>query len=544
MCMKYYKFAPGERAEYWKQMKNKSIASIGWGNFNYAGKQTTEEIRGLNPERFPIRSRSPSIIQCFNQVKKGDVLYAFDGVTKIIGRGEVTGERAKYSDRPLIEHSSHHNYIGVEWKEINPAITIDGQVSRNTIIDVTERYEEFENMINGKSESNVGTLDYISLNQILYGPPGTGKTFNTVSEALKFFSGTDLHEENDEEGYLGDKLQFDALKLKGHIEFITFHQSFSYEDFVEGIRAETNDKGELSYSIKDGIFKKIAIEALFSKFVAEFSEEKINELWEEAKAKTTDTDFNSSNYEHKKLILSACTLVDFKNAKGKGKPYVLIIDEINRGNTSRVFGELITLVETTKRAGTDEAMDAILPYSQEIFTVPDNLYIIGTMNTADRSLALMDTALRRRFDFIEMMPDPCLIRGVDEKPLDIDGIKIQEMLRAINDRIEALYDREHTIGHAFFMKLKDEPTVEKLASIFRNNILPLLEEYFFEDWEKIINVLGHSNIYQENEKLTQSQLGFEPSGKSYKRNDVLLNKDTYINIYSLRPNNTNQVELE
>ena len=281
-------------------------------------------------------------------------------------------------------------------------------------------------------------------------------------------------------------MQFDALKLKGHIEFITFHQSFSYEDFVEGIRAETN-YGTLSYSIKDGIFKKIAIEALYSKFEAEFSEEKINVLWEEVKAKTTDTYFNSSNYVHKKLILSACKLADFK--KGKGKPYVLIIDEINRGNTSRVFGELITLIETTKRAGTDEAIDAILPYSQETFTVPDNLYIIGTMNTADRSLALMDTALRRRFDFIEMMPDPSLIKGVDEKPLDIDGIKIQEMLRAINDRIEALYDREHTIGHAFFMKLTSSSKVRDLALIFKNNILPLLEEYFFE----VVNPLNESD---------------------------------------------------
>ena len=368
------------------------------------------------------------------------------------------------------------------------------------------------------------------LNQILYGPPGTGKTYDTVSKAMQIFNIT-----NDD--YLVLKKQFDDLKSEGRIEFVTFHQSFSYEDFVEGIRAETNPAGALSYSIKDGIFKKIAIEALYSKFEAEFSEEERSEFWEEVRDKTIDTDFNSSNYEHKKLILSACTLADFKNAKGKGKPYVLIIDEINRGNTSRVFGELITLVETTKRVGTNEAMDAILPYSQETFTVPDNLYIIGTMNTADRSLALMDTALRRRFDFIEMMPKPELI-----KDINIEGIDLELMLQIINDRIEALYDREHTIGHAFFMKLTSSSKVSDLALIFKNNILPLLEEYFFEDWEKITKVLGKSNIYI---KKNFDNLGFDYPGTNYSRNDSALeNKDTYINIYKLKDIDPDQAQSE
>ena len=414
----------------------------------------------------------------------------------------------------------------------------------NQIHNFPRSYDEICKDLGLVSQEHINSDDVISskeqaiysLNQILYGPPGTGKTYNTVSESLKIFQGKGLLEENDEEGYLGDtsKLQFDALKLKGHIEFITFHQSFSYEDFVEGIRAETN-YGTLSYSIKDGIFKKIAIEALYSKFEAEFSEEKINVLWEEVKAKTTDTYFNSSNYVHKKLILSACKLADFK--KGKGKPYVLIIDEINRGNTSRVFGELITLIETTKRAGTDEAIDAILPYSQETFTVPDNLYIIGTMNTADRSLALMDTALRRRFDFIEMMPKPELI-----KDINIEGIKLELMLQTINDRIEALYDREHTIGHAFFMKLTSGSKVSDLALIFKNNILPLLEEYFFEDWEKITKVLGKSNIYI---KKNFDNLGFDYPGTNYSRNDSALeNKDTYINIYKLKDIDPDQAQSE
>ena len=384
-------------------------------------------------------------------------------------------------------------------------------------------------------------IPMISLNQILFGPPGTGKTYSTVSRAMQIFNNI---KNND---YLELKNQFDVLKSEVRIEFITFHQSFSYEDFVEGIRAETNEKGELNYSIKDGIFKKIAIEALYSKF-EELFKDQLQKKWQEAKdnallskLKTTeitiDTKFDQSNYEHKKLILSACKLADFKNAKGKGKPYVLIIDEINRGNTSRVFGELITLVETTKRAGTDEAMDAILPYSQETFTVPDNLYIIGTMNTADRSLALMDTALRRRFDFIEMMPKPELI-----KDINIEEIDLELMLQIINDRIEALYDREHTIGHAFFMKLTSGSKVSDLALIFKNNILPLLEEYFFEDWEKITKVLGKSNIYIGK---NFDNLGFDYPGTNYSRNDSALeNKDTYINIYTLKDIDSDQAQSE
>ena len=209
----------------------------------------------------------------------------------------------------------------------------------------------------------------------------------------------------------------------------------------------------------------------------------------------------------------------------------MIIDEINRGNISRIFGELITLIEPSKRLGEAEALTVKLPYSKnQDFGVPNNLYIIGTMNTADRSLALMDTALRRRFDFIEMMPQPELIKDKDNRPIEINGVKIQEMLKVINQRIEALYDREHTIGHAFFMGLNNNSKIEDLALILRNKILPLLEEYFFEDWEKITNVLGkNSDIYKEQEF---SNLGFEYSGKTFKKDDDALNKpETYKAIY-------------
>lgn len=164
---------------------------------------------------------------------------------------------------------------------------------------------------------------------------------------------------------------------------------------------------------------------------------------------------------------------------------VLIIDEINRGNVSRIFGELITLIEPSKRAGADEELSVVLPYSKERFKVPKNVYLIGTMNTSDRSLAGLDIALRRRFVFREMPPQPELLEGVE-----VAGVNIGHLLRVMNQRIEVLLDRDHCLGHAYFMSLKSGDSLEQLASIFRNQILPLLQEYFFEDWERIGWVLN------------------------------------------------------
>lgn len=184
-------------------------------------------------------------------------------------------------------------------------------------------------------------------------------------------------------------------------------------------------------------------------------------------------------------------LQDAKIEKNK-QPYVFIIDEINRGNMSKIFGELITLIEDTKRAGASESMAAILPYSGENFSVPDNVYILGTMNTADRSIALMDTALRRRFQFAEMMPDSKVLDslGVGIIAVGDEELNVAKMLDVINQRIEYLFDREHTIGHAFFTKLAIDPSIETLSWIFAKNVIPLLQEYFYEDYEKIQFVLG------------------------------------------------------
>jgi len=215
-----------------------------------------------------------------------------------------------------------------------------------------------------------------------------------------------------------------------HYEFVTFHQSYAYEDFIEGIKPvmETEGDGELRYEIKDGLFKTLCQHA-------------------------------KNDPENK---------------------YAIFIDEINRGNVSSIFGELITLIEPDKRLGMENAMTATLPYSRESFGVPSNVDIYGTMNTADRSVEALDTALRRRFAFQEMLPKPDLLN-------DIDKISLKELLLRINGRIEALIDRDHTIGHSYLINVRN---MEDLKLAFKDKIIPLLQEYFYGDYGKIGLVLG------------------------------------------------------
>lgn len=285
-------------------------------------------------------------------------------------------------------------------------------------------------------------------NLILYGPPGTGKTYNSVIYAVAICDGKPLDELTD---YAAVMSRYNELKKAGRISFTTFHQSYRYEEFIEGIKPIIDEnKQDIGYTIEPGVFKKFC--------------------------------------DNAKSITRISTGIESTVIEENTEPYVFIIDEINRGNISKIFGELITLIESTKRAGMPEAASAILPYSGDEFSVPSNVYILGTMNTADRSIALMDTALRRRFQFVEMMPDSDVLRKIHaDKVEDLD---VAAMLDKINERIEYLYDREHTIGHAFFTDLKDDATLEKLQSIFEKSVIPLLQEYFYEDYQKIQLVLG------------------------------------------------------
>ena len=251
-----------------------------------------------------------------------------------------------------------------------------------------------------------------------------------------------------------------AVPRADHV-FVTFHQAYGYEDFIEGIRPVVDDVGDdeegaLSYRLEDGVFMK-AVQAALALAGYQGTLDQLCALPREARA------------------------AQFANAR----PYALFIDEINRGNVARILGELITLLEDDKRLGEDNEIIVKLPYSKRDFGVPPNLHVIGTMNTADRSIEALDTALRRRFEFEELPPKPELLQ------FTIDGgIDPEQMLRTINRRLERLYDRDHCIGHAYFMELADDPTLDGLKRVFRNKLIPLLQEYFFGDWGKIGLVLG------------------------------------------------------
>ncbi|MEZ8649757.1 McrB family protein [Vibrio splendidus] len=393
------------------------------------------------------------------------------------------------------------------------------------------------------------------LNQILYGPPGTGKTYHTIEAAVRAAEpeeyatlGIDSKKGATEEqrNYLVE--QYESLSKAGRIRFVTFHQSYGYEEFVEGLKANSED-GEISYDAEKGVFRQICDEA--AKHTTDKAASKAHsfdlcwqvfseQLAEKDSLEITmsQTSFRVMDFNAKRIFfeksngkkdhtLSINTLKDIfegsrdytsglgvyynplvRYLKGlvaieqqpaiKRQNYVLVIDEINRGNISKIFGELITLIEPSKRKGEEEEIELLLPCSGDKFSVPDNLHIIGTMNTADRSLAMMDTALRRRFDFVEMMPRADLF---SDHCIEWHGQKIdlKSLLEALNKRIEVLYDREHTLGHAFLFPAynagksgQHELAFDELKAAFKNKIIPLLEEYFYEDWNKIRLVLGDS----------------------------------------------------
>ncbi|QTN31230.1 AAA family ATPase [Akkermansiaceae bacterium] len=512
-------------------------------------------------------------------------------------------------------------------------------------------------------------------NLILYGPPGTGKTYSTIDRALEIIDPSLVESTwNEKDGRAKRKARFDELLHAKRIGFVTFHQSFSYEDFVEGLKASTDENGQVKYEIEDGIFKQMCSTAAAAVSGASRSGSSGNvdpagrTIWKMSLGNTLGTDATVYDecIENGYVLLGWGKGVDFSGASsreaikskveaekpegweseytvtachafvntmkpgdliivsdgnhkfraigvvkggyrllpldderghiyqqcrdvewirtyvpplpndrlmtvafsqatlyrlkppaidldlmrsllkedeadaGDGpRPFVLIIDEINRGNISRIFGELITLIEDSKRIGNAEALSVRLPYSKEIFSVPSNLHLIGTMNTTDRSLAQVDIALRRRFVFEELMPDPSILSMIPA----IAGIHAGEMLTAMNRRIEVLYDREHAIGHTFFLSLKDDPSMAEMGRIFSGRILPLLEEYFFEDWEKIRLVLGDhrkpAELAMIRPKYSDGELealfGAEPNHPIttvYQRNESALKiPESYIGIY-------------
>ena len=423
-----------------------------------------------------------------------------------------------------------------------------------------------------------------SLNQILFGPPGTGKTYNTINKALELLN-------DDVSGKTRGEIKklYEQRVNEGQIVFTTFHQNMSYEDFIEGIKPKLDDKN-LGYDIIPGIFKTICdsansdgdnfnekIEWLKSQsseaennppVSIKYRDSEFSITYREGKtfrikpknSKNPESDYPASIANIRKLYeggsrnevynptyvngilnyLKDNGLSAFSSNKNFAKPYVLIIDEINRGNVSQIFGELITLIEEDKRLGKDEALEVILPYSKEKFGVPPNVYIIGTMNTADRSVEALDTALRRRFDFVEMPPKPEVITiegKLKEQNGILNDIDLAHLLTTINGRIEILLDRDHLIGHSYFMHVA---SLYDLKVAFHNKIVPLLQEYFYGDYGKIGLILGEDffEIINENKNTKLTNFPY-PEGDVFSdiiiyklKNIAQMDDNTFINAVS------------
>lgn len=453
-----------------------------------------------------------------------------------------------------------------------------------------------ENVTQYKMSAN--TTSNFPLNQILFGPPGTGKTYHTINMAIAIIENKELEDINKEDRVVLKK-RYEEYVEKGQIVFTTFHQSMSYEDFIEGIKPqepEPEKEGQpVNYKVDPGVFKKLCDAALTP------NQQDFNTAYEQLTKELIDIDklplktpsgkeFSISLNTKGNLTLYTGTkqesngtltkeniqkeingedkfigwqgyfkgVIDYLEseynyssvAKGNNQNYVIIIDEINRGNVSQIFGELITLIESDKRLGRGEELKVVLPYSKKEFAVPSNVFLIGTMNTADRSVEALDTALRRRFSFVEMMPKSELLAPnymfwrllwdyshvkwndseyqnkeknlleflgasddilnnksdkwdiMEKEGMDINqkehfseteftGYNLKTILETINSRIEVLLGRDNLIGHSYFMKVNSE---KSLKETIIKNIIPLLQEYFFGDYGKIGLVLGEGFV--------------------------------------------------
>ncbi len=571
---------------YWETMRDNQYISIGWPEIGDLSENDIQDkkdiIQLLNNEGYYIDKKNVAsrkageIFNFLSEIKDGDIVLAQDGAN-VLGIGEVIGDYG-YNDSESFPH-----YRPINWKILKPELK-NSEGLQTTIykIQQPDTIQTIENLLKTyKNEQKMAN----ELNQILFGPPGTGKTYNTINKALEL-CGEDLTGLNRQD----IKERFEQKVNEGRIVFTTFHQSMTYEDFVESIKPIEPDKegDPVIYRVEEGIFRRLCIEAAFSlakeeaaettenvldfslafdEFVQKIEEKLTSEQQIELATKNggkvlvdgisqqgsilikhpgkdniypvtkqrlsklhaafpdlsdvhnidqqfrsiiggsnstanwsvlnairnnnpVSADSNKSirkyTWEEKKEVVQTLKKEDYKNKSGE--PFVLIIDEINRGNVSQIFGELITLIEEDKRLGNTEAIQVQLPYSKDSFGVPPNVYIIGTMNTADRSVEALDTALRRRFSFIEIPPDYDLIKSTSKaKDGFINGIDLSNLLEVINKRVEKLLDKDHMIGHSYLLTIS---TLNDLKATFQNKIIPLLQEYFYGDYGKIGLVIG------------------------------------------------------
>ncbi|MFH2067677.1 MAG: AAA family ATPase [Pseudomonadota bacterium] len=452
--IQFWTYAPGEKARLWNEFYEKGIMCIGGDKLgDLSDYNTKEEIQKKYQTIYRPTTQPKVKAQVYydfvNKMKVGDVVFVKDGIKKMVGVGFVESEYFFDNERTEYKNCRKARWIknGLwETKDYNFPLKTLSDITRFTsdvdrlisLVEKTNHSGPEDNKQNKIAQSNI--IKHPS-NQILYGPPGTGKTYQTVNHALSIIEKMDLTDLNSSMSKKNRKElteKFKQYKKKGQIEFITFHQNYAYEDFIQGLRPDVNSAGNgLSFEKKDGVFKKIADRAL----------------------------------------------EEYKSVKEKSKNYVLIIDEINRANISRVFGELITLIEEDKRYGQVNEMEATLP-SGDPFCIPPNLYIIGTMNTADKSIALLDIALRRRFEFIKVYP---VTELVDKQ--------FRNLFEKLNRQIRKEKGPDFQIGHAYLMSKNGD--IPDIKEVMNNKIIPLLYEYFMNDGNAVKDILTESGIEVE-----------------------------------------------
>jgi len=541
--VQYWVFAPGANANMWDEFHDRNIMGLGWDELGDLSQyEDRDELRqaliDLDGDTGSRKNDVSANDDFLNKMKIGDVVIVKKGVTEILGYGVVESEHIFDDSRP-----SYKNIRKVSWK-ISGSWKDVKRIASKTLTDISSKKELYtrllETMVPGFFSNQNNEVSILQnqqtdsmkhpLNTIFYGPPGTGKTYHTVLRAAEIIENRKIEKYE-------DALKIFKENLGNRIEFITFHQNYSYEDFIQGLRPDTENDKILTFEKRDGVFKTIAdrgLENLNDSKNSRVNKKPFEEVFDlffnpllegekdEIEVKMKKVSYNITSVSNKSIdfrkasggtahTLSIATLKKMYAAESlldirglgtyysplltklielgktditskeitKRRNYVIVIDEINRANISRVFGELITLIEPDKRSDGDIPMTVTLP-SGDSFMVPSNLYIIGTMNTADKSIALLDIALRRRFNFEPMYPQ-----------YNVDGEVIHhaDVLKKLNDYIVKSKGHDFQIGHAYFMGENSD-----LMTIMNQKVIPLLMEYFMNDSTEVEQVLKSAGL--------------------------------------------------